>query len=846
MFKANILKIICLVFIVTILGSCSLVSEPPEEVTDYGNKVQKPYLSLQSGQLDTVPQIVNFRCSTPDVKYFYTIDGTIPNKGSLSATFYEITKSVTINLIAVKDNHVDSDVYSGHFTYTATTPNNDSSLGSINYNYGILSPNFKSNVYDYTLSIPVDVSQVLINPITNNAATIIEEGSVISAVNSQENLITINTIAEDGVSKSMYSIRIKTINANNWQQADIVGKTHRRRWLNFAMSDNGNTILATSINDYLYISYDSGSSWQELTELGMKDWWRKGIKMSGCGNVIYAPYNNYMSTTASSIVSKDGGRSWSQSYANSMESFYDVSISRDGIFYSIRKTSMYDYEVFKSIDYGITWSKVVTAGVGTWKKIQCSDDGRIVYITEGNNSVLVSTDYGQTWTKKEVITFGNISDISISSDGNSVLVFDDRDHAAYISSDIGLTWRSVSTYFSGSCRAVKLSRDGRSILAVSRVRGTYDNYNILYKSDVNSTYWQEIHKDYYAKDNFNLIFASSKDYSKFIYPLDSSLVLYPNLYTNGGSTWSEVNNIGRREWKGLSISGSGEKQVAIYSGENKDEDGGLYYSSDFGVTWEKKLQPVGESLGDIDISNNGEHIAVLKHSTSNQVFYVSHNSGLNWSQYYIEVSYKYDELVISNDGRTILASSTEGNHTIISRDGGRTWNTLASTRYLNSISISSDGSKIVGFIQNNIWLSLDGGINWRTIEYAYIGRIECIDISENGEFITYIYDNNETSKIYTSNDFGYTWNEEILPQTNNKYTKVKVSNDGQGIIALATDPEGITKWSNPSKVYFSFNGGIEWSISNRLDSTIVDIDSSDDFSFISAVGCYGKGVFTTR
>lgn len=115
-------KFSLLILVVFLLGlvSCPLPDWSLSRARIY--QVPTPYIYLSKGNLEK-EAILNFSCDTTgkgigSIRYYYTIDGTIPNRGSASANYYVVSQDsgeLNINLIAVAENHIDSEVYEGRF-----------------------------------------------------------------------------------------------------------------------------------------------------------------------------------------------------------------------------------------------------------------------------------------------------------------------------------------------------------------------------------------------------------------------------------------------------------------------------------------------------------------------------------------------------------------------------------------------------------------------------------------------------------------------------------------------------------------------------------------------------------
>lgn len=85
---------------------------------DESERVAMPSFSVSAGTIEAGTQ-VDFLCSTSDVTFHYTTDGSVPTSSSPTGTSYTVTETTTLRLIAVKEGMEDSYVVSAVFTIGA-------------------------------------------------------------------------------------------------------------------------------------------------------------------------------------------------------------------------------------------------------------------------------------------------------------------------------------------------------------------------------------------------------------------------------------------------------------------------------------------------------------------------------------------------------------------------------------------------------------------------------------------------------------------------------------------------------------------------------------------------------
>jgi hypothetical protein len=214
-------------------------------------------------------------------------------------------------------------------------------------------------------------------------------------------------------------------------------------------------------------------------------------------------------------------------------------------------------------------------------------------------------------------------------------------------------------------------------------------------------------------------------------------------------------------------------------------------SSDTGNTWSKsyvKLMRPGSDdkypqaiqLHMSSASSDGKTII----GAGGTFIDISTDSGTTWTMHNILVggheTYGVNGInglingvAISDDGTKMFAVGAR--HVFISTDSGATWRTVQPTNPSiagmqfdgASIAASSDGSNLVvvsgGSNTGNIWISQDGGNTWTSKEYY--DTFSCVASSSNGSRLIAF-----GKYIWTSDDFGMTWNSYAQIQRGNNVT----------------------------------------------------------------------------
>jgi hypothetical protein len=194
-------------------------------------------------------------------------------------------------------------------------------------------------------------------------------------------------------------------------------------------------------------------------------------------------------------------------------------------------------------------------------------------------------------------------------------------------------------------------------------------------------------------------------------------------------------------------------------------------------------------------------------------------------------------IAMTEDGTKIVAGATSG--IWVSSDSGASWTQRNSTSNINSVKLSSDGTKIYatyrGWASSQVLISNDFGLSWSTSRPT---GYECwdacaLDISSDG---TKIYLINYGAGVYVSSNSGTSWT-----QTNsNRYNFTSVASSSSGQYVL------ISEESN-RKLYLSSDYGQTWinlSAANSFNTNWVSVDISDDGQKLVATG-YQNYVYTS-
>lgn len=390
-----------------------------------------------------------------------------------------------------------------------------------------------------------------------------------------------------------------------------------------------------------------------------------------------------------------------------------------------------------------------------------------------------------------------------------------------------------------------------------------------------------------------------------------------HISNNSGNTWSQ-HDIGRI-WSGVACSKDFSVLYAC------SEDDGLFYSKDNGFSWFKFniLYNGRDQYGVTGVFNVKDFINVVCSDDGNYILasrynsdltyipslFLSNDGGLSWKSFdsglhknsiamssdgavmytatdgimrksndygdtWFEIAKPYRstnlELAIdcSNDGGVVAVgggtSVAYGDNIYVSRNGGASWDARATNKNWNSISVSSDGTKILAAVvdgnSRELHLSIDTGITWNQINSS-IGKPYTANISSNGlnaivgEYSGNIFSSNcnyipfsrtptptktltptltATPTVTPSNPlfnncFGQ-WTRLTNYNTKIVWSDITSANNQTKILASAEN----------GKLYISLDSGLSWS-DQETDRAWNSVACSNDFNKLYA-SCVSNGL----
>jgi hypothetical protein len=258
---------------------------------------------------------------------------------------------------------------------------------------------------------------------------------------------------------------------------------------------------------------------------------------------------------------------------------------------------------------------------------------------------------------------------------------------------LGSTWQPVNLA-AANWKSLAMSSAGSVLLAASYGKGLY------YSANFGST-WIVTNSSAYLWQNV----ACSADGSEMI-----AATYYGNIYTNAGYGWGMISG-SPTYWSSLAASASGNNIiVAVGNGSS----GGVYTTSNFGVTWVQDTTgiPSSANWAAVASSASGSTLAAAVYDGS---LYTSVNSGSSWNVGSgAPVNSTGIALAMSADG-TKMAAAVNGGGIWTSSNSGATWSqqTGAPTNNWTAIACSTDGRRLAAAASGgSIYVSGNEGVTW--------------------------------------------------------------------------------------------------------------------------------------
>jgi PKD repeat protein len=499
--------------------------------------------------------------------------------------------------------------------------------------------------------------------------------------------------------------------------------------------------------------------------------------------------------------------------------------------------------LWKSMDAGLTWvpksDNFVSLGI-SWILLDPTNTNTM-YVSTGDpdgggtasTGVLKSIDGGNSWTQSGLNFTTNqykqIQQIKFLP-GNSTVLFAASTDGIYRSTDAGTSWTLVKN----SIRAydIEFHPTNPSIVYAATNGGFIKSVDagltwfVMTSGLVTNADRTAIEVSASAPDNVYCLTTENNSFKAIFKSTDQ------------GNTFTNINTnvyLGAQCWWDLTFKVSPTNQNAFYVGGVT-----MYGTTDGGVSWPAAFNIHADNHNmfffgsDMFICNDGG----LYRSTDNGISWKFLAGNMQITQFYRISSYQYDsrflvggaqdngtarlkngkwkqinggdgmDNAISSQNPDVLWTSTQNGPLFKSIDGG------ASNTYINGI--TETGAWVTPFVMspndqntvyagyNSIWKTANGGTSWTKTNPPQAGSfIDNLVVDWSNPNTMYVSAGNS---YFKTTDGGTTWTNISTTSTNGLYGKV-IMMDPKNSNRLWAAVEG---FSLGNKIFYSSNGGTTW------------------------------------
>lgn len=236
-----------------------------------------------------------------------------------------------------------------------------------------------------------------------------------------------------------------------------------------AQSKNGSVIFHCAFQRRLYLSTDYGLTFTEVQPKGAGAFaWRRPV-CDDDGSVLIAPGFNLL------YISTDSGSSWNPITTIPGTPYdFDVQCSADGSVIVVNTTASGPvYKIYVSTDTGATWADRTpvgsTANASMETGLAISNDGScIVHVGNNYMEMRYSSNYGVSWTPITLPTTGSVhTEPAISGDGTIIYLVNGYSNKVYKSIDSAVSWTDVTGTIGERPWIVACDSTGNIVVVVS-------------------------------------------------------------------------------------------------------------------------------------------------------------------------------------------------------------------------------------------------------------------------------------------------------------------------------------------------------------------------------------------
>jgi photosystem II stability/assembly factor-like uncharacterized protein len=607
-------------------------------------------------------------------------------------------------------------------------------------------------------------------------------------------------ISNDGDIQSLSTSSNIIVTYNKWStnMISISGSFN-----NIVMSGNGKVQMARR-NLLIYLSTNYGVTFNQITYFN---------------NTVYTPVysisndSNYILVYSNAPVpnmflSTDLGVSWTQ--LGNIGSDV-IGLSNDGKYQIGIPLSSADRYIRRSQNYGQTWNYITLPNtlINSTTSVAISSSGKYMTINNVTN-MYNSNDYGQTWALN--ITDNILNQISMSASGLYQACIINGD--IYQSTNYGVSWYKINIIYSNvinnTWTTCALANSKYLLASLPKYIYTSNNYLLSLQRNIAFSFQQNYNSCISGDGKIQIVCNNQNGM-----PISWS--------TNDGTSWT-IQFLGDNGLGLCDIVTSGNTYYLCIASDTK-----LYYSIITTVATTISFTP----FTNISFTNKCVSVKLINIGglvriycfMSNSIIYYSNNFGTSWNNMTLLGSPTLINGDVSNDGLVIITASQLG--IFISTTGI----TGAFNYYITPISpykiqISSNNIIYITYIMNTtydyIYKSLDYGVSW--IREPIKSNWSYLNKSENA--ISLIA-SSIAGNLMVSYDNGSKW---ITQPKKLQPAYIALSQTGECQVTLTAG----------SNLYISYSYGKSKSIKDVVTNNWKKVVMSSTFQYQSIIPYYGK------
>jgi hypothetical protein len=550
-------------------------------------------------------------------------------------------------------------------------------------------------------------------------------------------------------------------------------------WLGFASSSNGQYLLTGNRNSSIYTSQDYGSNWAPRTNGVPSGEWR-GFASDSTGRYLVIGNANY----GSIYTSTDYGSNWTARTNGAPSSGQWCGFASDSTGQFLVTGTLSYGSIYTSTDYGSNWTARSNGAPssGRWLGFASDSTGRYLVATDINDpnyKIYTSKDYGSNWSTNNNSAVGVWLSIASDSTGKYLVAGSNGGTYSYIytSKDYGSNWASNTNGLS------TVSWDGLASDSTGRFLIAANQNGFIYTTTDYGSNWRASASNSrplppyvtgvsgITTTGFTVTWDGATGATSYVYaisPVAGSSNATLGSLGSGSITWTGLSSgvsyqVTITSSNAFSNAARTVTQVVPGPPGAPTAVGGAPGNTTVAVYWTAPVSNGGSAITNyrITVSPGGSNVDAGT-ATSGTVTGLTNGSS-------------YTFTVTASNAYGISPASTASSAVV---PAAGSLNGLATSSWI-SLSSSYNGQYLIaGNDNNSMYRSSDYGNTWtlNSVNLAYSTS------DSTGRYLTGIYSSWGYSYIYTSTDYGLSWNPQYFLNAMGGVSEVSSDSTGRYII----------------------------------------------------------------